>query len=146
MTEQQLATLRPGDRVHVSYASSSCHGGKITDVVTVDRVDGRYVLSGRYRYDAATVDRRVGSVAEDACAAVAEAIRHTGETYAEPDWNPDAHVSLTITVADARLVLDAAPTPAPEPPGHGYTPPGVLPCTRAAGHDGPCAHPEAPDA
>ena len=91
MTAEQLSVLRPGDRVHVSYASSSCHGGKITDVVTVDRVDGR-----------------APSLAEDACAAVADALRLSGETYAEPDWNPDAHVHVTLTVAYARLVLAAA--------------------------------------
>lgn len=108
MTAEQLSVLRPGDRVRVSYASSSCHGGKITDVVTVDRVDGRYIHAGRYRYDAATVDARVGSASEAACAAVAEALRLSGETYAEPDWNPDAHVHVTLTVADARLVLGAA--------------------------------------
>ena len=26
--------------------------------------------------------------------------------------------------------------------GHGYTPPGYAPCTREAGHSGPCAHPD----
>lgn len=38
---------------------------------------------------------------------VREAIAVNGHTYHEPDWNPDAHVEITLTVAEVRLVRNA---------------------------------------
>ncbi len=50
--------IQPGDVIHVRYASSSLHGGSYTDIVTVRRRDGDYLIADHgYRYHRSTVVR-----------------------------------------------------------------------------------------
>jgi len=71
--------------------------------ITIDGLEDTIRDESKIIFDLEAENARL----RDALQGVREAIAMNGHTYHEPDWNPDAHVEITLTVAEVRLVRNA---------------------------------------